>query len=58
MRTKHGCSAERNPGSCLVVVLLERLIAVGNMASKVQLCPRCWDSLHLFVPVVVENNGF
>lgn len=25
MRTKHGCSAERNPGNCL-----ERLIAVGK----------------------------
>lgn len=30
MRTKPGCSAKRNPGNCLGVVLLERLIAVGK----------------------------
>lgn len=29
-----------------------------NMVSKVQLCPHCWDTLHLFVPVLVKNNIF
>lgn len=33
MRTQHGGSAERSPGSCLVVVLLERLIAVSKKTA-------------------------